>query len=103
MQIFMRGLAVCLLWCYSSLTIVKILFTQCTEKKLQFKEWNKEKVKSRKARCRTREEKSKPNNTSKGEVILKYFRIRGRHEAEQEKTKFLDPNSVSLGLGYFER
>ncbi|KRX65013.1 hypothetical protein T09_13224 [Trichinella sp. T9] len=34
---------------------------------------------------------------------VKYFRIRARHEAEQEKTKLLDPNSVSLGLGYFKR
>ncbi|KRX44888.1 hypothetical protein T05_1205 [Trichinella murrelli] len=50
-----------------------------------------------------RTEEINANNTSKGEVILKYFRIRARHEAEQEKTKFLDPNSVSLGLGYFKR
>ncbi|KRX80185.1 hypothetical protein T06_7861 [Trichinella sp. T6] len=28
---------------------------------------------------------------------------RGPHEAEQEKTKFLGPNSVGLGLGYFKR
>ncbi|KRX69699.1 hypothetical protein T06_7407 [Trichinella sp. T6] len=28
---------------------------------------------------------------------------RGPHEAEQEKRKFLGPNSVGLGLGYFKR